>query len=118
FRARAPLAILRCFGRPGLPQDHSISGSATPISEISFQYLHNFTPLLPLPHKSIMREAQPDASYLNKSYLNAPDDDGGSKVLLQLGIEEAAVVALAHRNADALVDAGEEAAAVLEADKP
>src|SRR5258706_3018210 len=118
FLERAPLAILQCFGRLGFPQVRSISGYATPISEISFQYLHNFTPLLPLPHKSIMRVVQPDPNFLIKSYPGAADDGGETGLLFQLSKEEIALVALAHGNEDSAVDAAEDLLELQEADKP
>ena len=117
FLARAPLAILQCFGRPGIPQIHAISGSATPISEVSFQFLHNFSSLSPLPHKSTMRVVQPNPNYLTKSYPYASEDVGGTTLLAQLGADEGALIALSHGNKDSLVDAGEDVLAAIEADK-
>jgi hypothetical protein len=118
FLGKAPLAILQCFGRPGFPQFHSMSGSVTPIGEISFQFLHNFSPLLPLPHKSVMRVAQPDRNYLIKSYLHAGDDIGGSGLLPKLEAENLELQARAHLNGDSAFDLADDWEASSEAGTP
>ncbi len=118
FLAKSPLVMLQCFGRPGIPRLRDAGGSNLRVSEVSFQFLHNFSSSLILPHKSTMRVAQPDTDYLNRSYPGAAEDSGGAGTVPQLGKEEAMLVAIAHGSNDAVVDAAEDLQAIAEADKP
>ena len=117
FLTKAPLAILQCFGRPGIIQNTAMGGD-TPTNRIGFRYVQNFSSALLRPRLSVMRVAQPNTHFLAYSYPGAPEDDGGMALTPQVAKEEATLVALAHGILDSAIDAVEDVQASQEADKP
>jgi hypothetical protein len=110
-----PLAMLQCFCRLGFAQASGIASPATPVSEVSFSFTHNFAASQFAQHKSLMRIAQPNADFLTKSYPGAAEDTTGLEALAQLELEKGELIARSHAGQDAGLDLIEEQEAVREA---
>jgi hypothetical protein len=107
---------LQCFGRLGMPQKIVASNSTGPhIDEITFQFIPRSFRSVLQPWKSVMRFAEPDWNFLDRSWPQAQVDTAPG--LATLAKETALAVAKAQANSDGTLDAAEDVTDTLKAER-